>query len=35
MVGSIVEELVGGYNCTEPCINEKKMEKNTAWKVEW
>lgn len=35
IVGSIVEELVGGYNCTEPCINEKKMEKNTAWKVEW
>jgi len=27
--------LVGGYNCVEPCIDEDKMEKNTAWKVEW
>ena len=35
MVGNIVEELVGGYNCVEPCIDKDKMEKNTAWKVEW
>ena len=35
IVGQIVEELVGGYNCQEPCIDEEQLEKNKSWKVEW
>ena len=35
IVGQIVEELVGGFNCQVPCIDEEQLEKNKAWKVEW
>ena len=35
VVGKIVEELVGGVNCQEPCIDDEQLEKNTSWKVEW
>ena len=35
VVGKIVEELVGGFNCQEPCIDDEQLEKNTSWKVEW
>jgi hypothetical protein len=35
IVGKIVEELIGGFDCQEPCIDDEKIEKNKAWKVEW
>ena len=35
VVGQIVEELVGGFNCQEPCIDDQQLEKNKSWKVEW
>ncbi len=35
IVGNIVEELVGGFNCEEPCVDKETLHKNTAWKVKW
>ena len=34
IIGKIVLEAVGGFNCEDPCINEN-YEKNVNWKSKW
>ena len=34
IIGKIVVEAVGGFNCEDPCINEN-YEKNANWKSKW
>ena len=35
VVGKIVVESIGGFNCEQACINPKTFEKNKNWKVIW
>ena len=35
IIGKIVIESIGGFNCEEACINLKTLEKNKDWKIVW
>ena len=35
IIGKIVVESIGSFNCEEACINPKTFEKNKDWKVIW
>ena len=35
VIGKIVIESIGGFNCEEMCINSKTFEKNKDWKIVW
>ena len=35
IIGKIVIESIGGFNCEEVCINPETFEKNKGWKIIW
>ena len=35
IIGKIVIESIGGFNCEEACIDLKTLEKNKDWKIVW
>jgi len=35
IIGKIVIESIGGFNCEEACIDIKTLEKNKDWKIVW
>ena len=35
IIGKIVVESIGSFNCEEACINPKTFKKNKDWKVIW
>ena len=35
IIGKIVIESIGGFNCEQACINPETIEKNKDWKVVW
>ena len=34
-IGKIVIESIGLFNCEKPCIDQKTLQKNSEWKIEW
>ncbi|MDA3013319.1 MAG: DUF501 domain-containing protein [Actinomycetota bacterium] len=35
IIGKIVIETLGSFNCENPCYNSETLEKNQDWKVIW
>jgi hypothetical protein len=35
VIGKIIVESIGSFNCEEVCVNPKTFEKNKDWKVIW
>ena len=35
VIGKIIDESIGSFNCDEVCVNPKTFEKNKDWKVIW
>jgi len=35
VIGQIVIESIGGFNCEEPCIEKLTLDKNKDWKIVW
>lgn len=35
IIGKIVIETLGSFNCENPCYNSETLEKNLDWKVIW